>query len=55
VKDDFDFLRIPSYDHKPDIDIVVKNYGKYLLANKEVNLIVVETVHIKTKTEINTV
>jgi hypothetical protein len=39
-------LRIPPYDHGPDIEIIVVYI--YILANKEVNLIVVEIVHIKT-------
>jgi hypothetical protein len=44
-----DCLRISTYDNGPDIDIVVKNVGIYLFANKEINLINVEIVHIKTK------
>jgi hypothetical protein len=44
-----DCLRIPPYDHRPGIEIiVVKNVGIHIHANKEINFIVVEIDHIKT-------
>jgi hypothetical protein len=46
-------FRLPPYDHGPDIDKgyinCCKNVEIYLLANKEVNVIVVEIVHIENK------
>jgi hypothetical protein len=45
--DGTDDLRISNYDYGPDIEIIVGNKEIYLLANKEVRLIVVEIVHIK--------
>jgi hypothetical protein len=43
-----DFLRIPPYYHEPDTEIIVVKNGKNILANKKINLILVEIVHIKT-------